>query len=554
MQPQKAPCGGARARSSFADGVAVHAAAEDSMTPFAGRIAAAVLALLPPGLASAQALRVGLQAEITSIDPHFHNFQANKALAAHVFEPLIRQDAQQQLGPGLALSWAAVDERTWEFRLRPGVRFHDGTPLTADDVAFTLGRAGNVPGSLSSFAIYISQVSGVEVVDAQTVRMRTNAVFPLMPVYMSTFGIVSRRHGQAATTEDYNTGRAAIGTGPYRVVSWSRGERVELARHETHWEGRPDWSAVTFRFIPNDAARVAALLAGDVEVVDQLPPADTARLRRDARVGIAETTSNRLIFITMDHLDRPAPFVTDRQGRPLDRNPFRDLRVRQAFAAAVNRPAIVERVMEGMAEPAGQLMPRDFFGHAPDLVPPQADPERARQLLREAGYPDGFVLTLHCPNDRYVNDRQICQAIGQMLARIGIETRVEALPFSGYATRASRQEFSAFLFGWGIDTAEPTSPLGGVLATFDRATGRGAANRSRYSNPRVDELLTQGLATLQDAQREAILAEATRVAMRDVALVPLHHSRVAWAARRGIAFTPRSDEWTLAMSARPEPR
>jgi peptide/nickel transport system substrate-binding protein len=523
---------------------------EARMTPLFCRLALA-LACAAPIAAQAQPLRVALQGEITSIDPHFHNFQANKALAAHVFEPLIRQDEAQRLGPGLATAWRATDPRTWEFTLREGARFHDGTPLTAEDVAFTLGRAGNVPGSLSSFGIYLAQVSGVEMVDARTIRIRTHTVFPLMPVYMSTFGIVSRRHGERATTEDYNAGRAAIGTGPYRFVSWTRGDRVELVRNDAHWEGRPDWSAVTFRFVPNDAARLAGLLAGDVDVVDQLPPTDTARLRTDRRVAIAETTSNRLIFLTVDHLDRVSPFVTDRQGRPLPNNPFRDLRVRQAFAAAINRPAIVERVMEGMAEPAGQLMPRGFIGHIPDLPPPAPDPERARALLREAGFPEGFGLTLHCPNDRYVNDRQICQAVGQMLARVGIETRVEAITFSTYATRASRQEFSAFFFGWGVDTAEPSSPLNGVLASFDRALGRGAANRSRYSNPRLDALLTEGLATLDDSRREAILADATRMAIADVALVPLHHSRVAWASRRDIAVTPRADEWTLAMSAKP---
>jgi peptide/nickel transport system substrate-binding protein len=272
------------------------------------------------GSAGAQALRIGLQGEITSVDPHFHNFQANKALAAHVFEPLVRQDERQRLVPGLALSWTALDPLTWEFRLRPGVRFADGLPFTAEDVAFTLGRAGNVPKSLSSFSIYLSQITGVEVVDPLTIRLRTATVFPLMPVYMSTFGIVSRRHGQGAATEDYNAGRAAIGTGPYRFVSWTRGDRVELARNDNHWEGRPDWQSVTFRFVPNDAARLAALLAGDVEVADQLPPSDTARLRQDPKVTIAEATSNRLIFLAVDHLERPAPFVSDRQGRPLARN------------------------------------------------------------------------------------------------------------------------------------------------------------------------------------------------------------------------------------------
>jgi peptide/nickel transport system substrate-binding protein len=499
----------------------------------------------------APALRIAVEADITSTDPHYHNLAPNKAVAAHFFDSLILQDEQQRLVPGLAVSWRAVDDTTWEFKLREGVTWHDGSPFTADDVAFTIARAPSVPNSPSSFGLYIRQITETTVVDPHTIRFRTRSVFPLMPVYLSTFGTISRKHGEGAGTADYNSGKAMVGTGPYRFTSWTQGDRIVMERSPAYWGGAQPWATVTTRFMRSPASRVAALLSGDVDLIDALPTSDIVRVERDPRTQVSRTVSNRNMYVFVDHLERQSPFVTDRQGQPLQRNPFRDLRVRQAVNIAVNREAIVSRVMDGAAEATGQLMPRGWIGWTPTLPPPPYDPEGARRLLAEAGFPDGFNLTIHCSNNRYVNDERICQALGQMLTRVGVQTTVQALPFAPWITAASRQEYSMLFGGWGIDTAEPSSPLGSLLATYDRATGQGASNRSRYSNPEVDRLVAQGLATLDDEQRRQIFIRATEIAMRDVGFVPMHHQVNLWGVRRGLTHTARADEWTLGMSVQP---
>jgi peptide/nickel transport system substrate-binding protein len=256
------------------------------------------------------------------------------------------------------------------------------------------------------------------------------------------------------------------------------------------------------------------------------------------------------------HLDTNrdrSPFVTDKAGKPLEKNPLKDLRVRQALSKAINRQALVERVMDGAAVPTGQLMADGMFGYTAGMKPERYDPDGAKKLLAEAGYPDGFGLTIHGPNDRYVNDDQICQAIAQMLARIGIAARVETLPSSVYFTRASKLDFSFMLVGWASDTAEVSSPLKSLLATFDVKKGMGGANRGRYSNPKMDLLLEQGLATVDDGKREKILIQAMEVAVNDLGIIPLHHQVNLWSARRGTVYTARTDERTLAHEFRPAP-
>jgi peptide/nickel transport system substrate-binding protein len=243
--------------------------------------------------------------------------------------------------------------------------------------------------------------------------------------------------------------------------------------------------------------------------------------------------------------------VTDKAGKPLERNPLKDARVREALSLAISRDAIVERVMEGAAVPTGQLMPKGLFGYAAALKPDRHDPDAARKLLREAGWPDGFALTLHGPNDRYVNDEKVAQAVAQMLTRIGIQTTVVTMPAAAYFSRANRLEFSLMFVGWGSDTGEVSSPLKALLASYDRDKGLGTANRGRFSNAKVDGLLAQGLATVDDARREKLLQGATAEAMRDRGIIPLYHQVNLWAARKGIVYTPRTDERTYAHEFRP---
>lgn len=517
-------------------------------------LAATAFALFAAACAPANAadLSVALGADVTSIDPHFHNLTPNNNIGQHVFDTLVAKDARGTLTPALAESWRAIDDTTWEFKLRKGVKFHDGTEFTAADVVFTLERIPNVPNSPSPFTTYTKQVTEKIAVDPYTLRLKSAAPYPQMPNDMSTVMIVSASAAGKAATEDFNSGKATVGTGPFRFVRWQRGDRIELARNDAYWGTKPAWDRVTFRIITSDPTRVASLLAGEVRAIENIPTSDLARLRANKDLNIYRTVSVRLMYLHLDAARDKSPFVTDKAGKPLDKNPLRDLRVRRALSKAINRQALVERVMEGAAAASSQLMPEGFFGYAPAIRLEAYDPDGARKLLAEAGYPDGFGLTLHAPNNRYVNDEQIAQAVAQMLARVGIQTRVDAMPSSVFFSRGSKLEFSFMLVGWGAETMEASSPLKALLATFNTEKGTGASNRGRYSNAKMDAVLEQALATVDDGRREKLLQQATEIGVGDLGIIPLYHQHNLWATRKGVAYIPRADERTFAHEFKPQ--
>jgi peptide/nickel transport system substrate-binding protein len=502
------------------------------------------------GSAAAQELRIGLASEPTAMDPHYHNLSPNNSLLSHIFESLVGQDERQRLTPDLAESWKAIDATTWEFKLRRNVRFHDGTPFTADDVIFSFERAPNVEGSPSSFGIY-ARGKVFTKIDDHTVHVKTASPYPLMPNDISTIFIISKKNAQGAKTPDYNSGKAAVGTGPYRFAEYTPGNRIVVQRNEQYWGEKPAWQRVVFRGIKSDPSRVAALLAGDVDFIDEVPATDMARLKNDPKLTVSQVVSNRIIYLHMDHFRDDSPFVQGKDGKPI-KNPLRDLRVRRAISMAIDRDAIVKQVMEGDAIKAGQLLPEGFFGVSKKLKPVAFDPNGAKKLLAEAGLPNGFRLTIHSPNDRYPNDARIAEAVGQMLSRIGIDTQVVTMTQGVFFRDASTggpdktPKFSFVLVGWGSGTGEASSPLKSLLATFDRDKGMGASNRGRYSNPQVDKLLNEALATVDDTKRADLLARATEAAIEDVGIIPLHYQVNTWAMRRGFGYQPRTDEYTLA--------
>lgn len=519
------------------------------------RRAALMTAAATPALAqtaTGPALTIAIGAPVTSMDPHFFNASFNSAIASHIFDRLTERTADSRLVPGLAESWRLVSDTVWEFKLRAGVTWHDGRPFTADDVAFTIGRAPNVQNAPGGFAIYLRAISRVEVVDPLTLRLHTERPHPSMPSDLSFIAIIARHAASGAATEDFNSGKATIGTGPYRFVSFRAGDRIELVRNDAYWRGPQPWARVSTRMITNDSARLAALLAGDVDVIDQVPSADLGRLRREGRVTIAEAPSLRLIFLAPDFSRRDNPvFVSDNEGRPLPTNPLQDVRVRRALSIAIDREALSARVMEGTARPAGQWLPAGIFSHNPAVPPPAYDPDAARRLLAEAGFPQGFRLTLHTPNDRYPNDSRTCQAVAQMWSRVGVRTEVVAMPWAAFPARAARQEFAMHLIGWGSTAGDSFGALMSVVGTFDRERRLGTFNHHRYSNPAMDSLVERALVTTDDATREAMLRDAVRMAADDVAVIPLYNLINVWASRPGFRVEARMDERTLAMGVRP---
>ncbi len=505
--------------------------------------------------ATAQELRIGLAAEPTALDPQFHNLATNAQVALHIFDTLVARDEKQNLKPGLAASWKLIDPTTWEFSLHKNVKFHDGTEFTVDDVIATFERAPNVPRSPSSFAAYV-RGKVIEKVDAHTFRIKTADPAPLTLNDLTTLPIISRS-AKDATTEDFNTRKATNGTGPYKVMEYVPGDRIVLARNDGYWGGKPAWEKVTLRPIRSEPTRVAALLAGNVDVIDAVPSVDIARLKGVPAVGLFQTVGSRVIYLRLEAFRDNAPFTTNKDGSPLA-NPYRQVKVREALTKAINRDAIVARVMDGLAVPAGQFVPDFVFGGSKRLKPVAFDAEGARKLLAEAGYPNGFKVVLHGPNGRYVNDTRVIEAIAQMWTRIGLDALIETLPPGPFFSRGARgpdgwPEFGVILTGWGSSTGEGSDPLRNIVASFDEATGFGAANRARYSNPKVDAPLKAALITMDAEKRAALLAEAVEVAIgQDFAVIPIHFQVNVWAARKGISVVPRVDEYTLATGMRPQ--
>ncbi|MEI6161629.1 MAG: ABC transporter substrate-binding protein, partial [Roseococcus sp.] len=316
------------------------------------------LAALSGGPAIAQSLTMGVGSPVSSLDPHYHQLRSNSEVSQAIFDTLVMTDAQARIRPGLAEGWRAMGTEGWEFTLREGITFHDGRPFTADDVAFTLERIPGVTGPGASYTGLIRPISRVEVVSPRVIRFYTSTPSPLLPTYMSQVPMLGRAPHQGASTGDFNNGRAAIGTGPFRLVSYVNGDRIVFGRNEAYWDEKAPWAEVTYRIITNDTARSAALLAGDVDIIDQVPTSDLARLRQDARFRIAETTSLRSMYITLDATRAPpVPLLAGSTGAPLDSNPLADPRVRQALSLAIDRRMPVDRVMDGSAVASGQFMP-----------------------------------------------------------------------------------------------------------------------------------------------------------------------------------------------------
>ena len=510
-------------------------------------LAAAVLALP----AAAANLTIGLGTDVTAIDPHYHNLTPNNNVASHLFGYLVERNEKSQPIPGLATEWKAIDPTTWEFKLRKGVKFHDGSDFTAADVVASIERVPKVPNSPSPFTAYTKQIQKIEVVDPYTIRFKTALPYPLMPSDMTQIAIINKQFANAST-EDFNSGKAAIGTGPYKLAKFTKGDRIELARNDAWWGGKTPWEKVTLRILTQDASRVAALLSGDVQVIENVPTADVAKLKGDKKLAIYRGVSDRLMYVHMDSDRAVTPTVTAKDGKPLDRNPLKDARVRKALSKMINRPAIVERVMEGEAIPAGQLVPDFLFGATKNLKVEPFDPEGAKKLLAEAGYPDGFEITIHATNNRYVNDAKIAQAIAQMWTRGGIPTKVVAMPSATFFPQATDLKFSVLLVGWSTGTGESSSSLKALLMTFNKDKGFGTANRGRYSNTKVDALTEDAMQTVDDVKREAYLQRAAELAIGDTGLIPLHFQVSLWATRDGITYAPRVDEQTLAWKFVPK--
>jgi peptide/nickel transport system substrate-binding protein len=515
---------------------------------------AALVLMLGVGSAPAQTLTVGVQASF-GIDPHFAFLGPNMAAARHVFDTLVNRDADSRWVPGLTERWTHVAENVWEFTLRPGVTFHDGTPFTAEDVVFSFRRIPNVPGNPGPYTPNLRGITRTEIVDPHTIRIHTAFPNPVLPGQLTNVFIVSSRAAEGAAPADFTQGRAAIGTGPFRLEAFRGAEGMSVLRNDTYWGERPHWARVSIRVVGNDAARSAALLAGDLDLIEEVPTTDVERLARSERTQVFRRPSDRVMFLLPHVAAERLPLLTDAEGRPLDRNPFRDARVREALSLAISRAALVDRALDGQAVANGQLVPEGFGGYDPAMPVPPYDPARARQLLADAGYPGGFGFTLGCSNNRYVNDARVCQVLGQFFARAGFHARVEAQPASVFfpRTQVGRNDLPLVLFGQSSSsTRDATHVLSLAMHSQMVAQGFGQSNRGGFSDPGLDRLIRDA-AFRMEGDREQALRAAMAEAMRLHAGIPLYTQMVIAAARRGITYTPRLDEQMVAVHARPAP-
>ncbi len=499
----------------------------------------------------AQELTIGSRTEAVP-DPHYRWSSSTGTFYSHYLSSLLELDRLDQPQPGLAESYRNDGDLVWVFTLREGLRFDNGQPITPDDIIASYERARTLPNAAGSYAGLFAGVTEMVAVDARTLRIVTSRPVPTLPNALTQVFIIPASLARSATQADFATPAGNVSSGPYRFVRFAPGDRLVVERNPTFWGRRSAWERVTFRFIADPAARTAALLGGDVDLIDGVAPQDIARIRGDNRFAIHVGRSDRGVHLTPDTGRAVTPFVRGPNGEALTTNPLRDLRVRQALSLAIDRIAIRDRVMDGMSFPSGQIVPEGFGGYSSRIPVTAPDPAAARRLLAEAGYPNGFQLTIHCTNDRYVNDARICQAVGQMFTRIGVRTEVQVMPSAAFfplVTNQAGDRASMMLSSWSAAGSGEADVLQNAIHT--RGNGMGTWNLGNYSNPTVDQRIIAANTTMDRAQRHRMQAEVMEMIMADLAVIPIHMQSVVVATRGNLTFTTRANESFLADDVRP---
>jgi len=501
---------------------------------------------LPAPEAGAATLRWAGRGDMQTTDPHSQNENLTNNINQLVYEFLLVRDKKLGLVPSLAESWTQVNPTTWRFKLRPGVRFHDGTPFTADDVVFSFERARSDTSQLRAYA----NASGIpKKIDDLTVEFTTAAPNPIELEHIATINVMSKawcEKNKATKPQNYTqkedmiTARQANGTGPYMLKAREPDVKTVLAKNPNWWglkAGRFEGNAdeVVYTPIVSDATRVAALISGEVDLVNDPPPQDVPRLAQTPGIKVLEGTENRIVFIGMDQA-RDELLYSNVKGR----NPLKDKRVRQALYHAIDIGAIQKSTMRGLSQPSGALLP------APLQTTPEIekrlpyDRELAKKLLAEAGYPNGFEVTLDCPNNRYVNDEKICQALAAMWAQIGVKVAVNAMPRATYFPKLEKTDTSMYMLGWGGATTDAIFVLQPVLSTYS-GKGDGDYNYGRYSNAKLDALVAKIKTEMDQEARLRMIHEALLAHNAEVNHLPLHRQVIPWATRSNVTAVHRAD-------------
>ncbi|MCC7049868.1 MAG: ABC transporter substrate-binding protein, partial [Alphaproteobacteria bacterium] len=435
-----------------------------------------------------------------------------------------------------------------------GVKFHDGSDFTAEDVKFSIERVPIVSGP-NPTTIYLRRVQSTEIVDPHTIRIKTDGPAPNLPNDFIRLFIVSHKAAAGLTkdtaNEAFNSGKAAIGTGPYKFVSWTPKEQLVLDRFDGFWGPKEPWARHVRKEIPNDAARVAQLKAGQVDLIVRVPAQDVPTLKQDPKLSVVTIDTVYVFNMEMDMRDK-SPQVAAKDGSPLDKNPMQDPKVREAVDLAIDRNALAEIAMEGLGKAQNQLVTPSIFGYSKKLPPRKYDPAAAKKLLAEAGYPNGFKVTFSFTSDRLPGDRQVGTSVAQMLAAVGIDAQANAQPAAVFFPARTRGDFSMSMSGWGTLTGESHYTLSSVAHSNDKEKKFGAFNVTGYKNPVMDKLIQDAAVEMDEAKRRSLLEQANELVASDRPRLPLVAVGSAWAMQKAkVKIAPRVDEDTMAMNIKP---
>ena len=495
-------------------------------------------------VASAQTVRIANQGDALSMDPHSLNETLQLSVTGNVYEPLVGRNKDLSLTPMLATSWKQTSPTVWRFELRKGVQFHDGTPFTADDVVFSLART-QVEGS--DMKSYTNDFKEVRKIDSHTVEIETKTPFPILPDVLSLVYIMSKKWcetNQATVPVDRRKGVEntasfkANGTGPFRVRERQPTVRTVFTRNGSYWgkiEGNV--TEVVFTPIGNDATRVAALLSGEVDVMEPVPVQDIDRVNSSANTRAVTGPELRTIFLGMDQ-KRDELLYSNVKGK----NPFKDKRVRQAFYQAIDIKGIKKTVMRGASNPSAQLVGPGINGFQPEMKRLPYDVEAAKKLMAEAGYPNGFEVSMNCPNDRYVNDGRICQTVAANLSRINVKINLQAETKGTYFPKVLRRDTSFYMLGWTPATYDAHNAMNAIMRCVDDK-GAGQFNLGAYCNPKVDELTLKVQAETDKNKRNAYIKEAFDLHAADVGHIPLHQQALAWGVNKKVKLVQLADNF-----------
>ncbi|WGH80203.1 ABC transporter substrate-binding protein [Jannaschia ovalis] len=500
--------------------------------------AMALSVALPAGAAE---LRYASTTDPNTLDPNAGNSAPVFSLLGNVYEGLVRRGRDMSIEPALATAWEPIgDGAGWRFTLREGVTFHDGQAFTAEDVIFSYERAASEQSDTSSWFAGVTEVVAIDDTTVEILTEMPNPIFVdgIANWMMLDSGWALENGAERPNIEQGNYATLnASGTGPYRVTERQPGLRTVLEAYDGWWgEDRGNVTRAVFQPVQNSSTAVAALLSGELDLIEPVPVQDAARVEQAEGVDVVRGIEARVIMLGFPH--DAEGLITGGEG-----NPFTDARVRQAVAHAVNVPAILQTVMRGSAEPVAQLVGAGMRGYTEGLDRPEYDPDRARALLAEAGYPDGFRFSLKCPNDRYLNDEAVCTAITGMLAQVGLEPLLETMPVANYWPTLRADDHDMYLLGWSPGTFDAEHPIRFLLATPNEEAKLGSWNFGGYSNDRIDTLLPQVQSEIDDAARQAMLDEIAQIQLDDAAYVPLYVQPLIWGVKDGVEVVQRPDNF-----------